>query len=320
MRAALFDRYGGPHVLYIGEVPVPAPSQRQAIVRVEASSINGGEVAGRRGDLRLLTSRRFPKRTGVDFVGTVVGNVESTTEHLPVGTRVWGTVDDAGAHGAQAGYVVVEPSRYAAAPQGLTSTEAASLLAGGTTALRGIRDLAGLRPGERLLVRGAAGGVGSVAVQLGKHLGAHVTGLASPSSADFVRAQGADVVVDYATPPEQLGLYDVIFDTRGTELGAFRRRLAPRGRMVTVVPDLRRPLRSLGRLQLERLRRTRTLRIFFGDPDRGLVDEVTRLVDAGALRPVLDTVVPLDEIVAAHARLERGGVRGKVVVKVADTA
>jgi len=317
MRAALFNRYGGPDELYIGKVPMPKASATETLIRVEAASINGGEIAGRRGDLKLVTGRRFPKRTGIDFVGIVV-DAGVDAAYAPVGSRVWGTVKAGGQQGAVAEYISIGAAHYGLAPKRLTAAEAATLVAGGTTALRALGDLARLRAGERLLVRGAAGGVGSVAVQLGKHLGAHVTGLAHPKTADFVRAHGADEVVDYATPPEHLGTYDVIFDTRGTELRTYRRQLTSKGRMITIIFDLSRPIRSVAYLLIARLSRSRPLRIFFGDPDRALLEEVAKLVEDGAIHPVLDAEMPFEQIATAHARLERGGVLGKVVVRIGD--
>ncbi|WBU38096.1 NAD(P)-dependent alcohol dehydrogenase [Homoserinibacter sp. YIM 151385] len=313
MRAALFDRYGGPDVLRIAEVPAPRTGSGDVLIRVQASSVNGGELAGRRGDLKFVTGRKFPKRIGIDFVGTVV-ETGADAEYAPVGTRVWGTVDERGMQGSLAEYIAVEPHRFSTAPAGLTAVEAVALLAGGTTALSALRDVARLRSGERLLVRGASGGVGSVAVQIGAALGARVTGLAHPDAFGFVREQGADRVLDYATSPAELGEYDVIFDTRGTSLGQYRRLLAPDGRMVTIAFDLRRPLRSLAALQWSRLRRSRPLGLFLGHPDRPLFTDVAELAARGAIRPVVHSVHDLRDIVAAHEQAERERVLGKIAI------
>lgn len=198
MRAALYDRYGPPEVLYEGRVPVPVRKPGEVLVRVHAASVNGGELHGRAGKVRLVTGRRFPQRTGLDLVGEVA-EVDPTVTGLRAGDRVWGLLGRT--FGSAAEYVSVRPRQIAYAPGNVTPTEAVSLLAGGTTSLTALRDKAGLRAGERLLVRGASGGVGSVAVQLGKALGAHVTGLASAKNLDFVRDLGADEALDTERRP-----------------------------------------------------------------------------------------------------------------------
>ncbi|AXG79083.1 NAD(P)-dependent alcohol dehydrogenase [Streptomyces paludis] len=325
MRAALYDRYGPPEVLYEGRLPVPDITPDQVLVRVHAVSVNGGEVAGRAGKIRVVTGRRFPQRTGIDFVGEIakVGTGTSLNEKRAnnragdrVGDRVWGFMGRTSL-GSAAEYVAISPGRIAPAPAGLTPAEAVSLLAGGTTALTALRDKARLRPGERLLVRGGAGGVGSVAVQLGKGYGAHVTALASAAGADFVRGLGADEVLDYRTTrPADLGRFDVVLDTVGTEQRAYRGLLAPGGRMVAIAFDAARPLPSIAYILASTVHGPRRIRIFSGNPDRRLLAEVTERVETDGIRPVVDTVRPLSEIGAAHSALEAGGVRGKHIIQI----
>ncbi|WP_406117393.1 NAD(P)-dependent alcohol dehydrogenase [Streptomyces anulatus] len=312
MRAALYDRYGPPEVLYEGRVPAPVREPGEVLVRVHAASVNGGELYGRAGKVRLVTGRRFPQRTGLDFVGEVA-EVDPTVAGLRAGDRVWGLLGRT--FGSAAEYVSVRPRRIAYAPGNITPTEAVSLLAGGTTSLTALRDKAGLRAGERLLVRGASGGVGSVAVQLGKALGAHVTGLASAKNLDFVRDLGADEALDHrATPLSDLDRYDVILDTVGTEHRALRQRLTAGGRLVSIAFDIDHPVRSVGYLLGSAVHGRRRVRFFSGNPKHDLLAEVTAYVEREDLRPVVDTVRPLAEIAAAHRALEAGGVRGKHVI------
>lgn len=313
MRAALYDSYGPPEVLYEGRVPVPVRKPGEVLVRVHAASVNGGELYGRAGRVRLVTGRRFPQRTGLDFAGEVA-EADASVTGLRVGDRVWGVLGRT--FGSAAEYVSVRPRQIAYAPGNVTLTEAASLPAGGTTSLTALRDKAGLRAGERLLVRGASGGVGSVAVQLGKALGAHVTGLASAKNADFVRELGADEVLDHRlTPLADLDRYDVIMDTVGTEHRALRRRLAAGGRLVSIAFDIGRPVRSIGYLMGSAVHGRQRVRFFSGNPKHDLFAELTAYVERGALRPVVDTVHPLSGIAAAHRALEAGGVRGKHVIR-----
>ena len=311
--AAMFDGYGAPEVLRVARVDRPEPGPTDVLVRVEASSVNGGEVIARQGKLRLLTGRKFPQRVGIDLVGEIT-EVGAGVTDLAIGDRVWGAVDERGSRGAAAEYVLAPAANVSIAPPSLTSVEAASLLSGGNTSLVALRETVRLQPGERLLVRGAAGGVGAVGVQIGRMLGVHVTALASPATFDFVRGLGADEVIDYHTPADELGRFDVIFDTRGTDLRAFRRRLAPGGRMVTIAFDIDRIARSLGYILLSGVHGSRRVRLFFGHPRRELFAELADTAERGDLRPIVDEVYPLSRIGEAHARLERGGVRGKVVL------
>jgi NADPH:quinone reductase-like Zn-dependent oxidoreductase len=313
MRAAAYDRYGSPDVLYLAQVDRPSPGAGEVLVRVEASTVNGGELMGRQGRLRLVTGRRFPQRTGIDLVGAVV-ELGSGVDDLRIGERVWGAVDERGGRGTAADYVAVPRAKVAAAPATLSPVEASSLLAGGSTALVALRDVVRLAPGEHLLVRGGAGGVGSVAVQVGRMLGAHVTALASRSGADFVRSLGAEEVIDYRTPLSALGRYDVVLDTRGSSLHELRRHLTGTGRMVTITADLDHLVRSAGTILTSTVHGSRRVRLFLGRPDSAVFAELTAAVARGDLRPVVDQVFPLDQIAAAHARLEAGGVLGKVVV------
>lgn len=313
MRAALYDRYGPPEVLYVGRVPVPALQPGQVLVRVHAASVNGGELYGRAGRVRLVTGRKFPLRTGLDFAGEVA-EVDPAITGLRVGDRVWGVLPRT--FGSAAEYVAVRPRNLSYAPENIGLVEAASLPVG-TTALTALKAKADLKAGERLLVRGASGGVGSIAVQLGKALGAHVTALAGTKNLDLVRELGADEAHSYTTTgPADLGRFDVVLDTVGTEHRAFRKLLAPGGRMVSISFDIDHIAASLGYLLASTVHGRGRVRFFSGNPRHDLLAELTRYVESGAIRPVVDTVHPLADIAAAHRALEAGGVRGKHVIQV----
>ncbi|MFC4854727.1 NAD(P)-dependent alcohol dehydrogenase [Actinophytocola glycyrrhizae] len=316
MRAALYDSYGPPDVLYVGTLPKPLPGPGEVLVRVHATSVNGGELPGRAGRVRLVTGvldRGFPKRVGIDFAGEVVAVGEGVTTYGP-GDRVWGVPRR---FGAAAEFVAVDTRRLAPAPANIDLVRAAALPGVGTTAITALRDKAHLQPGERLLVRGASGGVGSVAVQLGHMYGAHVTALANAKHHDALTELGADEVLDYrTTSPADLPRFDVVLDTVGTEFPAYRGLLTRSGRMVAIAFDLDHTFTSLSYLVGSTVFGGRRVRFFSGDPRADLLAELTRLTDTGALRPVVDTVFPLAEIAEAHRVLEAGGVRGKLVIQV----
>ncbi|MFI9031043.1 NAD(P)-dependent alcohol dehydrogenase [Streptomyces sp. NPDC053560] len=315
MRAALYDRFGGPEVLYVGEVPKPVPGPGEVLVKVGAMSINGGELYARAGRLKPVTGRKFPMRTGLDFAGEIA-ELSSPAAGLAVGDQVWGIMARSSGFGSAAEYVVVRPEQLSRSPRGLDPVDAAAMPVG-TTAITALRDKARLRPGERLLVRGAAGGVGNVGVQLGKAIGAHVTGLARADNLALVRELGADEALDYrATTSADLGRYDVVLDTVGKDLSAYRRLLAPGGRMVAIAFDTDRIAASLGYVLVSALHGRSRVRFFSGNPKAELFTELTSYVEKGTLRPIVDTVFPLKDIADAHRALEAGGVRGKYVVRI----
>ncbi|MEU8007544.1 NAD(P)-dependent alcohol dehydrogenase [Catellatospora sp. NPDC049111] len=317
MRAALYDRYGPPEVLYEGNVARPAAGPGQVLVRVRATSVNGGELYGRAGRVKavtgLLVGRGFPKQLGLDLAGRIEA-LGSGVTGLSVGQPVWGV---SRAMNAAAEYAAIAADRVAPIPDGLTFEQAAALAGVGTTAVTALVDKAGLRQGERLLVRGAAGGVGSIAVQLGRSLGAHVTALAGARTFDLVRDLGAHECIDYrAVTPGDLGRFDVVVDTVGTQLRAYRSRLTGGGRMVAISFDLDRVVASLGYVAASAVHGSRRVRFFSGNPRRADLDRLAALVARGAVRPVVDRVFPLADIAGAHQALEDGGVRGKIVVSI----
>jgi NADPH:quinone reductase-like Zn-dependent oxidoreductase len=314
MRAALYDRYGPPDVLYVGDVPKPAAGPGEVLVRVAAISVNASELYARAGRIRILTGfGGFPHHIGIDFAGEVAAVGPNVQDFAP-GDRVWGLLPR---FGAAAEFVVMPEKRLAAAPASIHLADAAALPAAGTTVITALRDKAKLRASERLLVRGASGGVGHAAVQLGRAYGAHVTALASARNLEFVRELGAHEAFDYATTnAAALPQFDVVVDTVGTNLPAYRRLLTRTGRMVTVSFNVNHLMASVAYLLASMVHGRRRVRFFRGDPDRELLAELTRLTDNGSLRPVVDRVFPLADIAEAHRALEDGGVRGKILVTV----
>jgi len=313
MTAVQFRRYGGPEVLEVVTVPRPTPGPDQVLVQVEASAVNPHDAIVRSGALKLMTGRKFPLGVGLDFAGTVVAT-GADVRQLSAGTRVWGMVSPRARHitGAAAQYVALPAVRVAAMPEHLSMTEAASLVTSGTTALRALRDVAHVQPGERVLVRGGAGGVGITAVQLARALGAHVTALASHRDREFVTQLGAHEALDYRTvTPGQLEPFDVILDTAGTGLLAYRRRLSRGGRMVTIAFGSGRAMASIAASSVFGAKRIRT---FSSHPDQRLLTDLAQYAESGAVWPVVGTVYPLQRITDAHRALTESGRRGKIVL------
>ncbi|MFE7730837.1 NAD(P)-dependent alcohol dehydrogenase [Streptomyces anthocyanicus] len=313
MRAVQFDRFGPPDVLRVNDVPAPRPGPGEVLVEVRAASVDAGETAFRAGRMRRVTRVRFPRGLGSDFAGRVAA-LGSGVRAWSVGDAVWGLMPHL-TFGAIADYVAVPEQRLARAPKNLDLLEAAALPVVGTTAMTALSGKARLQPGERLLVRGATGGVGSVAVQLGKALGAHVTALAAARNLDWITRLGADEAVDYRTTrSEDLDRFDVIVDVVGTDLGAYRKRLARGGHLVALSFDSDRVVSSMLGIALRAAATPRRVKMFSNNPSADRIAELTRAVEAGTIRPVVDTVFPMRDIAAVHQRLEAGGVRGKYVV------
>ncbi|MBE8518439.1 NADP-dependent oxidoreductase [Amycolatopsis sp. H6(2020)] len=314
MKAAQIMSFGAPDVLRITETERPSPGVGEVLVAVEASSVNGHDTIVRAGGLKMVSGRAFPIGVGLDFAGVVV-TTGSDVEGYRAGDRVWGMVHPRQRHtiAGAAEYVVVSADRISPAPVGVSAVEAASLVVAGSTALIALRDSVKLADGERVLVRGAAGGVGTAAVQLAHAMGGHVTALARGSHAAVLRDLGADEVLDYGTTTsEEIGPFDVIVDTVGSELHCYRSRLAKGGRMVTV--GLSAP--ALAAIAASSIHGSRRIRTFSANPGSAVLDELADHVTAGALRPVVHRVYPLADIAAAHEAFERGGTLGKHVLAV----
>ncbi|WP_103337137.1 NADP-dependent oxidoreductase [Amycolatopsis sp. CA-126428] len=314
MKAAQITSFGTPEVLRVTETDTPTPGAGEVLVAVEASSVNGHDTIVRAGGLKMVSGRKFPIGAGLDFAGVVV-TAGAGVADFRAGDRVWGTVHPRQRHttAAAAEYVVVAAGRIGLAPAGVSAIEAASLVVAGSTALLALRESVGLRDGERVLVRGAAGGVGTAAVQLAHAMGGHVTALARGRHATALRDLGADEVLDYSTTTsEQLGPFDVILDTVGSELNCYRGRLAKGGRMVTV--GLSAP--ALAAIAASAIHGSRRIRTFSANPGSAVLDDTAGHVTSGALRPVVHSVYPLADVAAAHQAFERGGVMGKHVLAV----
>jgi len=315
MRAAQFDAYGPPEVLHVASVARPEATPGQVLVRVEAASINGHDLLTRSGAMRLVSGRKFPLGTGIDFAGEIVDNGSATD--LTPGQQIWGSLSAMKPHqtGAMADYLLVAADRIAERPAQLSAVDAASLVVTGTTALRALQDIADVAAGERVLIRGAAGGVGLAAVQIATALGAEVTTLSGGKDLEALRELGAAHTLDYRqSTPGDLGRFDVIFDTVGTQLMAYRRHLTSTGRMVTIAFT---SATAFAEIAASSVYGRRRIRAFSSDAKRDLLDRVGALASAGTLRPVVASTFEMDDIAAAHVAQQTGSVRGKRVISMA---
>lgn len=317
MKAAVYDRYGPPEVVRIEDVPTPTPDRDQVLIEVVATSLNLTDWEGLRGSplYARIGGLRSPARAtlGSDIAGRVV-EVGSDVTELSVGDEVYG--DNLSLKGGFADFAVAPASAFARKPEGLTFAEASTLPQSGAIALQGV---AGAEPGRRVLINGAGGGAGSFGIQLAKRAGAHVTGVDNTHKLDFMRALGADEVVDYRSEDftRTAEPYDLILDlVAGRSVVALRRALAPGGRYRWVGGSMSTLLRILtigtvaGRLTGRRLG---ILAVKDGPEHFGpLADKCL----AGEVDVHIERTFTLDEVPAALAHVGEGRALGKVVVEI----
>ena len=325
MRAAVRDRYGPPDVVRVEEVETPVPKANEVLVRVKAAGVNRADLDGlypRWQFTRLFLGVRRPRmqRMGIDVAG-VVEAVGPDASKFKVGDRVFAELFSIAGDGTFAEYIAAPEKAFAAIPEGMSDEVAAALPHSGVLALQGLRTRSGERigAGQRLLVVGASGNVGPYLVQIAKAYGAHVTAVASGSKLDFVRSLGADEVIDYRTTnasrPAQP--YDWIVDVDAHQsLLSWRRALRPNGRYVAMGGSTAWLLTSVLQAPLIRLATGKRMGLLlawkpFHPPD---VEELLELVRTGRVKPAIDRVFPLDQIVDALKWVDQGKARGKVVV------
>jgi len=318
MKAMLLNDFGGPQSFQLSEVPKPVPGAGQVLVRVHATSINPLDYQVRRGDYADLVP--LPAITGHDVSGVVEAVGPGVTSFAP-GDEVWYTPQIFDGPGSYAEYHVAAEAIIAKKPVSLSHLEAASLTLVGGTAWEALVVRAALRVGESVLIHGGAGGVGHVAIQLAKAIGAKVYTTAREENAEFVRSMGADVVIDYekedyvaAINRETAGHgVDVVFDTIGGDtLTRSPDVLAQLGRVVSIV-DIAKPQNVI-----QAWGKNASYHFVFTRQNRGKLDELSALVERGQLRPHVGAVYSLADLGAAHARLEspNNGLRGKIVIAV----
>ncbi|KAL3956998.1 hypothetical protein ACCO45_007576 [Purpureocillium lilacinum] len=223
-----------------------------------------------------------------------------------------------GTFGALADFVAVPESRLSRVPYNLGLIEAAALPAAGTTVIRALSKEANLQKGERILIRGGAGGVGSAAVQYARSLSGQVVVLASSGTFAWLRQLGANEVVDYRSVSLQsLGSFDVILDVVGTDMSTLRQMLSPGGQMVELGFDSERPLRSMLYMLSTQCLGSRRIRAFSNNPSSSELSQLSALVEDGVIKPFVDRVWDMEQVVDAVKAVERGGVRGKHVLQLA---
>jgi NADPH:quinone reductase-like Zn-dependent oxidoreductase len=323
MKAIVQDVYGSAEVLQLRDVDQPSLGADEVLVQVRAAGVDPGVWHLMTGQPYLVRAMGFGLRKpkvavrGRDLAG-VVEAVGARVTRFRAGDEVYGTCES----GSFAQYATAPQQRLTAKPTNISFEQAAATPVSGVTALQGIRDCAHVNPGNRVMVIGAAGGVGTFAVQIAKAFSATVTGVCSTLKVDLVRSLGADDVIDYTHDEidRDGARYDVVIDTAGNRpLSLLRRAMTPRGALVLVGGE-QRGGRLLG--GFDRQLRAPLVSMFVGQRLRGLIakeraedlDAVTRLIESGTVTPVIDRTYPLADVPEAIRYVAEGHAAGKVVV------
>jgi NADPH:quinone reductase-like Zn-dependent oxidoreductase len=335
MKAAVYRRYGPPEVVVrVEDVEKPVPKDNEVLIKVRAASINPLDCALPRGGGRIVTGLGKPNvtRLGVDVAGKVEAVGASVTQFKP-GDAVFGaSIRDPQAsgfkvwvcQGAFAEYACAPESTLVLKPENVTFEQAACVPVAACTALQGLRAKGRIQQGQKVLINGAAGGVGTFAVQTAKSFGAVVTGVCSTGNVEMVRSIGADCVIDYTREDFTTGgqRYDLIFDCAGNHsLSALRRVLNPNGICIMVGDQSGRGViglltRLLAAFVLSRFVRQKLV-TFLAKPNKEDFSIMHELMKTGKVRPVVDTRYRLSEVVEAIRYLEQKHARGKVVITLA---
>lgn len=323
VKAIVFCEYGSADVLALEDIEKPVPGDDEILVRVHAAGVNPLDWHFMRGTpyvIRLMTGLRVPEsiRLGVDFAGTVEAVGRNVTRPRP-GDAVFGN-----SFGAFGEYMTVhKDGAMVEIPAGVTFEQAASAPVAGLTALQALRDTGGIQAGDRVLINGASGGVGTFAVQIAKHYGAHVTGVCSTRNLEMVRSIGADAVIDYTqenfTEGEQR--YDLILDMVGNHsLSDLRQVMEPDGTTVLVgdadiglwIDPLVGPIKGM----IYSAFVSQEFAPFLTAPNQADLEFLGELMGTGAVTPVIDRRYALREVPDAIRYMEKGHARGKVVITV----
>jgi NADPH:quinone reductase-like Zn-dependent oxidoreductase len=319
MKAIVHTTYGSPDVLQLKEVEKPLPQDHQLLIKVQAASVNTLDLTLRGPFLaRILTGGLLkPKdpRLGVDLAGRVEAVGSNVTQFRP-GDEVFGR-----GRGAFAEYVCAREEAVVLKPAALTFEAAAAVPVAALTALQGLRDKGQIQPGQKVLIQGASGGVGTFAVQMAKSFGAEVTAVCSTRNVDMVRSMGADHVIDYTQEDftRNRQRYDLILAVNGYHpIFAYRRVLNPMGRYIMVGASKAHIYQALLQIMLlgpviSRIGR-QPMRFFITKPDQKDLVFIKELLEAGKVVPMIDRRYPLSETAEALRYLEEGHVRGKVVI------
>jgi NADPH:quinone reductase-like Zn-dependent oxidoreductase len=332
MKAFIIDRYGKGSPGRLGEMPQPSLGPDDVLVQVHAAGVNALDAKIRSGEFKMILPYELPLVLGNDVAGVVV-KVGASVSRFKPGDEVFARPDQERI-GTFAELIAVRESSLAHKPANLTMEQAAAVPLVALTAWQVLVETAGVKPGQKVLIHAGSGGVGTVAIQLAKHLGAYVATTTSTANVGWVKALGADVVIDYKHQDfaTQLQDYDVVLNSLGKDvLSKSLEVLKPGGQLISIsgpptaefgaAQGLAWPLRQVLRLMSRGIRKQAKQRdvsyaFVFMRADGAQLEKISSLIQAGVITPVVDKVFPLEATADALAYVEGGRAKGKVVVKV----
>ncbi|MGK7873048.1 MAG: NAD(P)-dependent alcohol dehydrogenase [Xenococcaceae cyanobacterium] len=313
MKAVTINQYGSTNVLHYADVEKPSIKTNQLLVKVHASSVNPIDWKIRNGMLKVLTGNKFPMLLGFDVSGEVVEVGEKVTGFKP-GDSVYAYLDPLPG-GAYAEYAAVSAQVACLKPSNMTREQAAAVPLAATTALQALRDKGQIQKGQKLLINGASGGVGTFAVQIAKAWETEVTAVCSGKNVELVTSLGADKVIDYTQQDftKDAAKYDIIFDVvSNRSFSECKNSLLPKGIYVTLLPSPDILLQSF----LTFFSPGKKAKLFIAKANGKDLAYLKDLIEAGKIRSVIDRTYPLSEVAAAHAYSEEGHAAGKIVITV----
>lgn len=333
MKAAMIHQYGQKNVELV-ETAIPTIQKNDVLVKIEAASINPIDLKTKSGAMKLLLKYQMPLTLGSDFSGIVTEVGQNVTDYK-IGDRVYGRVQKERI-GTFAEYIAVAKTDIALMPKNLSFEEAAAIPLVGLTSYQALYDIMGLTDKDKVLIQAGSGGVGTIAIQLAKVSGAYVATTTSEKNAAWVKELGADQVIDYHKEnfDEVISDYDYVFDTMGGEiLEKSFKIIKPNGKIVTLsgIPDKKfaqeyglsfwkQMLLAAASWKFSHLAKKAQAgyHFLFMRPDGKQLAELTKLIEAGKIRPIIDRVIPLADIQEAFDYSESGRAKGKIIIKMAD--
>jgi NADPH:quinone reductase-like Zn-dependent oxidoreductase len=310
MKAARIEKYGHADVIEIKEIDKPRPAQGQVQIEVHASCINPVDWKVREGSMAQMVQLKFPVTLGLDVAG-VITEVSKGVTNVKVGDKVYGQAGAwAGGSGAYAEYATAPAGMIAKMPKNLSFAEAAAIVLTGVSAVQALNENMKLKSKQKILIHGGAGGIGTVAIQLAKHIGANVTTTATGDGIKYVKQLGADEVIDYKKQAfdEKVSNYDAVYDTIGDETYNKSFKVLKKGGIMVsmLMPPDNKLMKQYGVTAILQMTQITTK----------FLDELTKLVESKAVKVHVEKTYPLSQVKEAFKAQESGTVRGKVAVEI----
>lgn len=315
MKAAYYERYGSAEVLQTGQLPLPHPARNEVLVKVEACSVNPRDIGIRSGELKFITGNKFPKITCADFSGSIVALGKGVKE-FKIGDEVYGYIQSVN-QGCLAEYIRVPINWISRKSNDIPHQIAAAMPCTYLTALQAVRNKAAIKKGEKILIYGASGGVGTAAIQLAKHYNAHVTAVCNSRNAAYCKQQGADEVwcydeEDILAKENRFDIFFQVYSKYGLLYNQMKHLLKPNGSYITLIPSPGVFISSL----INRIKGNPKLKLLLVKAVPDDLELLQKLAQQGKLRPHISHAFEMDEIKEAHKVVETNHAVGKVVVTI----